>query len=170
MLRKIRQRLTASLRSGDTPSWWMNRLMQEVIPFNRPHRIQMVKVAQEEVVVSLPLRRRNTNHLGTMHACALATAAEYASGLCVLATLDMSNHRLIMSDLQVHYPRRAESDCRVVAAWDDDSRQRALQELAQSGRHQFEMKSVVFDELGEVVAEALVTWHVKRLTSRGEHK
>lgn len=142
--------------------------MQEVIPFNRPHRIQMVKVAQEEVLVSLPLRRRNTNHLGTMHACALATAAEYASGLCVLATLDMSTHRLIMSDLQVTYPRRAESNCRVKAEWGDESRQRALQELEQTGRHQFQMKSVVFDETGEVVAEALVTWHVKRLTSRGE--
>lgn len=144
--------------------------MQEVIPFNRPHRIQMVSVAPEEVVVLLPLRRRNTNHLGTMHACALATAAEYASGLCVLATLDMSSHRLIMSDLQVNYPRRAESDCRVKAGWSTESREKALQELTHSGRHQFEMKSVVVDEQGEVVAEALVTWHVKRLTSRGEKK
>ena len=86
--------------------WCFSRIMQEVIPFNRPHRISVLEVSAKGCKVFLPDRRRNRNHLGTMHACAIATAAEYVSGLNVVEACDMSKFRLIMSKIVVDYIRR----------------------------------------------------------------
>ena len=60
-------------------------LFRRVIPFNAPHGLRIAAVATgpdgTAVAVVLPWRRRNRNHIGTVHACALATAAEFATGL-----------------------------------------------------------------------------------------
>lgn len=37
-----------------------------------------------------------------MHACAIATAAEYVRGLNVVEAFDMSKYRLIMSKIEVN--------------------------------------------------------------------
>jgi hypothetical protein len=62
-------------------SWVFRR----VIPFNAPHGIRIASVTNgpdsTAVEVLLPWRRRNRNHIDTVHACALATAAEFATGL-----------------------------------------------------------------------------------------
>ena len=140
---------------------WVSRLMQEVIPFNRPHRLGVVKISEEECQVSLPWRRRNLNHLQTMHACALATAAEYASGLCVLSALGIENKRLIMSDLAMTYRRRAESACLATALLPQGDLELLKGELEREGRGSFVLHSTVRDAKGEVVADAEITWHVK---------
>lgn len=140
---------------------WVSRLMQEVIPFNRPHRLRVVKLSEQECQVSLPWRRRNLNHLRTMHACALATAAEYASGLCVLSALGIENKRLIMSDLAMTYRRRAESACLATAKLPDSELKDLKAELEREGRGSFVLRSTVKDAEGEVVADAEITWHVK---------
>ena len=140
---------------------WVSRLMQEVIPFNRPHRLRVVKLSEQECQVSLPWRRRNLNHLRTMHACALATAAEYASGLCVLSALGIENKRLIMSDLAMTYRRRAESACLATAKLPDSELKDLKTELERESRGSFVLRSTVKDAEGEVVADAEITWHVK---------
>lgn len=138
--------------------------MQEVIPFNRPHRLQVTKVSEEECVVVLPRRRRNLNHLGTMHACALATAAEYASGLTVLSVLGIGGTRLIMSNLNMTFVRRAESDCQAHAVMTQEVRSELRSALRTDGRASFVLESQVKDVAGELVAKAEITWHVKQLS------
>ena len=64
--------------------WFFLRLMNEVIPFNSPHGISVVELGPEKYKVYLPRKRKNKNHLGTMLACAIATAAEYVSGLNIV--------------------------------------------------------------------------------------
>ena len=51
-----------------------SRIMQELVPFNRAHRISVTEISPNGCEVSIPYRRRNLNHLGTMHACAIAAA------------------------------------------------------------------------------------------------
>jgi len=137
--------------------------MQEVIPFNRPHRIAIASLTEDACTARLPFRRRNLNHLGTMHACALATVAEYASGLCVLSVLGVGNHRLIMSNLSVAYVRRAQSACLATATLDKATRAWLVRELNEFGKAQFDLVSHVTDAGGEEVAVATMTWHVKTL-------
>ena len=96
-----------------------------------------------------------------MHACALATAAEYASGLCVLSALGIENKRLIMSNLAMTYRRRAESACLATAKLPDSELKDLKAELEREGRGSFVLRSTVKDAEGVVVADAEITWHVK---------
>lgn len=150
-------------REGRT--FWVSRILQEIIPFNRPHRLSVVKLGHAECVVRLPLRRRNLNHLRTIHACALATAAEYASGLCLLSALGVQDMRLIMSSLNMKYTRRAESECLATASLSSEDLTSVKLKLEEEGRAMFVLHSVVRDAEDEIVAKAEITWHVKQLNS-----
>ena len=137
--------------------------MQEVIPFNRPHRLTVLSLSHERCEVALPFRRRNLNHVGTMHACALATAAEYASGLCVLSAFGVGRVRLVMANLQISYSRRGDSSCIAEAELPSEMLQNVQTQLNDQGRCAFELHSVVRDAADAVVAEAQITWHLKAL-------
>ena len=141
----------------------MSRLMQEVIPFNRPHRLTIQSLSDERCEVALPFRRRNLNHVGTMHACALATAAEYASGLCVLSAFGVGHVRLVMANMQISYSRRGDSRCVAEAELPSEMLQHVQTQLNDHGRCAFKLHSVVRDAADEVVAEAQITWHLKAL-------
>ena len=161
--RQIRwlQRQIDKAKSGRVS--WMSRIMQEVIPFNRPHRLRIHSISVDACEVILPWRRRNLNHVGIMHACALATAAEYASGLCVLSAIGVENVRLIMSELNIEYRRRAESTCVARAEFPSASLEEIVSELTEKGRCSFVLRSEVRDGDSEVVAKAEITWHLKSL-------
>ena len=148
-------------KSGKTR--WMSRLMQEVIPFNRPHRLTVLFLREDRCEVALPFRRRNLNHVGTMHACALATAAEYASGLCVLSAFGVGRVRLVMANMQIAYSRRGDSSCIAAAELHAEVLEHVRTQLEDQGRCAFELHSVVRDSADEVVAEAKITWHLKAL-------
>ena len=96
-----------------------------------------------------------------MHACALATAAEYASGLCVLSALGVGKARLVMAELNMTYQRRAESSCVACASLPADVLEQVKEKPGQEGRASFDLHSEVQDAEGEVVAEARITWHLK---------
>lgn len=155
------QRALKMARSGRLG--WFSRLMQEVVPFNRPHRIRVVELAAEQCKVALPWRRRNLNHVGTMHACAMATAAEYASGLCLMNAMEHDKVRLVMANLNITYPRRAQSECMAVAKLDRQHFADILAQLDKEGRGAFVLKAQVKNTDNEVVASAEITWHLKRL-------
>ena len=141
----------------------MSRLMQEVIPFNRPHRLSVLSLNDLRCEVALPFRRRNLNHVGTMHACALATAAEYASGLCVLSAFGVGHVRLVMANMQISYLRRGDSRCVASAELPSKTLEHVQGQLKDHGRCAFDLRSVVRDAADEVVAEAQITWHLKAL-------
>lgn len=73
------------------------------IPFNKPHGIKVHAVEENAVVTTIPNKRKNHNHIGGIHACGLATAAEFCSGLMLLRRVDAKKYRLIMQKLEVEY-------------------------------------------------------------------
>ena len=141
--------------------WLFSRIMQEVIPFNRPHRISVVKVSAVGCKVFLPDRRRNRNHLGTMHACAIATAAEYVSGLNVVEAFDMSKYRLIMSKIEVDYLIRPNGSCIAESSLSKSDVSLINKGLDAEGVAKFAMVSTVTDSKNETVAKATIHWQVK---------
>lgn len=87
-------------------SFWMwiaNRLMWHKVPFNKPHRIKINSFSQHSISAHLPLSHKNRNHLGTVHACAMAALGEYITGVLLLYHLDPSIYRLIMKNISVSY-------------------------------------------------------------------
>lgn len=89
----------------------LSYFIRRFIPFNGPHRFRVVKAEEDRVVVGLPYRRRNLNHLKGLHAGALATLCELTSGLLLIAKLDPRKYRLILQKLEVeyHYQGRMEA-------------------------------------------------------------
>ena len=141
--------------------WLFSRIMQEVIPFNRPHSISVTELSQNGCKVYLPNKRRNRNHLGTMHATAIATAAEYVSGLNVLEVFDMAGYRLIMIRIEVDYVRRPVGACYAESKWDETTLNAVRSDISASGVSSFILKSIVIDSKNEKIAEAAIHWQVK---------
>ena len=56
------------------------------------------------------LKKVNKNHLNGVHACGLATCAEFCSGLLLLYKLGFKNYRLIMESLEIKFHYQAKSD------------------------------------------------------------
>jgi len=138
----------------------LDRVMRIALPFNRPHKIRVLESGPLGAVVGLPSRRSNTNHLGGMHACAIATALEYCSGLTVLMEKEMSGYRIIMSRIEVDYLARPQGDCR--ASVPDGVDAQFLKELAAQGVARTVVTAVLHDASSREVARAQVHWQLKR--------
>ena len=142
----------------------LNAVFRSILPFNVPHGIRVVAFGDDEVRVALPDRLANRNHLNGMHACAIATACEFCSGLAVLAQFEMKAYRLIMNRLEVDYTRRPDRGaCEARAEIAPDLKEQVVRLMAESedGAARFIMPSVLVDSRGEEVARATVHWHVK---------
>jgi len=81
----------------------LNKVLRLGIPFNAPHDFKIVHLDQKKSQVQIPMKRANYNHIGGIHACAMATAGEYAAGLSLISSFGISKYRLIMSDLSAKY-------------------------------------------------------------------
>ena len=139
----------------------LTRVFWAWIPFNRPHRFRIAALRLGAAEVDVPARRWNRNHLGTVHACALATAGEFAAGLALLGAFSPTEFRLIMARMEVDYVRRAEGRVTAAAALEDAELAEVRVSLAADGITAVAMKSVIRDAAGEVVARALTHWQVK---------
>jgi acyl-coenzyme A thioesterase PaaI-like protein len=90
--------------------WLLNVGLQYRIPFNKPHGFRIVKIGEYEIQILIPYRRKNLNHIRGLHACALATISEYASGLLLISKLGFDRYRIIMQRLEVDYHYQGKSD------------------------------------------------------------
>lgn len=88
----------------------LNFLLHRMIPFNHPHRLKVTKLETDDTRVLIPFIRKNKNHLNGLHACVLATGAEYCSGLVMLQHLGVKDYRLIMKSMDVQYHYQAKMD------------------------------------------------------------
>lgn len=162
MLQRIFEAALERARHGKVVR--LNAVFRSILPFNAPHGIRVLSFSEQEVRVALPDKRANRNHLKGMHACAIATACEFCSGLAVLAQFNMKNYRLIMNRLEVDYTRRpAKGMCEARAVVPEGLREEVLRlmEAAEDGAARFTMPSTLYDAEGEAVAQAQVHWHVK---------
>ena len=157
--------LPGLLKKARTSRFWLavlNRLLWRVVPFNRPHGIRIAALAADEVRTIAPYRRASFNHLKGTHACAIATVAEFSSGLLLLSLLDPTRYRLIMARLEVDYLYQARSD--IVAVTRLSPAELETQVLAPLQAQEvllFTQPTEVRDHAGHLVAKALVTWQIK---------
>lgn len=92
----------------------LNFLLSNMIPFNKPHGFRVLSINSEVIEVLLPYRRRNFNHIRGIHACALATVSEFATGLLLITRLDAKKYRLIMQRLEMDYHYQGKMDAKAV--------------------------------------------------------
>jgi len=92
----------------------LNFGLARMIPFNKPHGFKIVELTDWSVTVWIPYKRVNFNHIKGIHACALATASEYSTGLVLLNRLDPKKYRIIMQKMEMQYHYQAKKDTNVI--------------------------------------------------------
>lgn len=158
-------RLPKLLDQARTSPWrlrLLNLLLGRVIPFNRPHRFAIERIEADKIVTRAPYRRRNHNHIRGIHACAIATIAEFSSGLILLAKLDPTRYRLIMAKLDIDYLYQAKQLIYATTELDEQRlRKEILQPLQSVDSVSITQETLVADRRGNLVARARITWQVK---------
>lgn len=102
-------------------------------------------------VLLLPDRRRLRNHLDSIHAVALANAAELASGLAMLTALPAGT-RAIVLHLACAYEKKARGTIAVLGVADAPS------QITEPGEAL--ARATLRDETGDVVARFEATWRL----------
>ena len=141
----------------------LNFMMGRIIPFNRPHGFHIVDLTEDRVRTCASYRRSNHNHIRGIHACAIATVAEFSAGLLLLSRLEPARYRLIMSNLEVAYVYQAKQDIIAETALSQSALQeKVLGPLATQEACSIVMETHISDTAGNTVASAHTTWQIKR--------
>jgi hypothetical protein len=90
--------------------WILNRGLDQMIPFNKPHGFAVVEIDDFRLKTKIPYKRRNFNHIRGLHACALATISEFTTGFLLVSKLDPKKFRLIMQRLEMNYHYQGKMD------------------------------------------------------------
>lgn len=157
---------SAVLRRADGSAWQrflLGLLLRLVVPFNRSLRPRVRAVSARKVEIEVPYRKAALNHVGGMHACALATAAEITTGVLLLVHLDPAEFRILMTSMEIVYHVQARSAVRASANIDEESGLSAVVEEALSqGTAHCTLTSQVYDNENRLVCEGIFDWHIKR--------
>lgn len=90
--------------------WVLNQALPRIVPFNGPHRFSVVAISDHHLKSRIPYRKSNFNHIRGLHACALATISEFATGFLLLSRLDIKKYRLIMQRIEMDYHYQGKMD------------------------------------------------------------
>ena len=157
--------LSKHLEAAQSSKWALRKLniiLGIGIPFNKPHGIKIVKVEPETVVTSIPLKRKNKNHINGIHACGLATTAEFCSGLVLLRKLNPADYRLIMQKIEVEYHYQAKHTCNARFELKDSVfKTEILKPLVTNGVAFYTCVIPVHDIKGNHVCTAYTRWQIK---------
>ncbi len=130
--------------------WTFSRVISLVVPYSGTIRPRVVELRAGHCRILMAGRRRVRNHLGSVHAIALANLAELVSGLAVTYGLP-AEARGIPVGLEVDYVKKGRG--RMTGLCDT-----AIPDWRVEGEHTFPAE--IRDEAGEVVARARVRWRI----------
>lgn len=141
--------------------WKLNFILARGIPFNNPHSIKIAEITDSSLKVHLPYKRANWNHLRGLHACALATAAEFASGIFLLSKLG-DGYRIIMKSLHLDYVYQGKMDAHAHFSLPQaEIEAKVLQPLAGQESILLPCTIPVHDVQGNLLCTAVANWQVK---------
>ena len=128
-------------------------IMGNVVPFVGTARLDIQELAPERVVVRVRNRRRNRNHIGQVHAAAMALVAETATGFVVGLNVPDDKVPLIKS-MQVRFRRRSHGALVATASLSPEQREAMITEAKGDVLVPVEVR----DERGEAPVECEMVW------------
>lgn len=130
-------------------------IFSRLVCFRAPYfgsiRPRVTALSASRVEVLVRKRRRVTNHIGTVHAIAMANACEMAAGTLTEAATPPTS-RWIPRGMTIEYRRKANSNVRAVA-WLDEP-------IAQERAYDVVVPVDVIDDAGDVVVHADIAMYV----------
>jgi len=155
-------KLIQSAKKSKLGRFKLNFLLHRFIPFNRPHGLKVSLIEDNKVQVKIPYWRVNQNHLKGIHACCLATAAEYCSGFLLLHKLGMKNYRLIMESMEVSYKYQGKTKATATFTIDEeDFHVNVLKPLEADGLVYKKCIIEVHDVNDNLLCAATTNWQIK---------
>ena len=143
---------TAKLPKGIRSTLW-SKAFGRVVPMVGSANIRYLEVSHAKVVVKIENHRAMQNHIGQVHACAMALIAETATGFVTGMNVPDSCIMLIKS-LKIDFKRPSKSAMTATATLTDDQ-----QKLMQSTEKGETLVSVrVTDESGEEPIQCEMLW------------
>jgi len=142
--------------------WKLNFGLHRLIPFNKPHGIKILNLGDDFIETIIPYKKANTNHIKGVHACGLATCAEFCSGLMLLYKLGYSNYRLIMESMDIKFHYQAKTD--IIARYsvtDDWLARHIIEPLKNSDKVYIKCEIQLHDTQGNLVATCYTNWQIK---------
>jgi len=139
----------------------LNKVLTVGVPFNAPHGFKIKEISEDVVIISLPNRKLNHNHLGGIHACAMATVGEFCAGMSLLKTFGVSQYRLILSDLHVKYTYQGRSDLEGSCSPRQIDQSTVKKILDADGKYLQKLETLIRDKNGKEVATVTTTWQLK---------
>ncbi|GAA5028722.1 hypothetical protein GCM10011506_14070 [Marivirga lumbricoides] len=142
--------------------WVLNRGLDYMIPFNKPHGFQLISIQEDKVRTKLPYKRRNLNHIKGIHACAMATVSEFTTGLMILYKLDAKKYRIIMQKLEMDYhfqgKMNAYAEFSIDANW---VKEKVEEPLQKNDAVVIPCEIKLYDEKENHLSTGLIYWQIK---------
>ena len=143
---------TSKLPKGIRSTLW-SKVFGRVVPMVGSANIRYLEVSNTKVVVKIENHRAMQNHIGQVHACAMALIAETATGFVTGMNVPDSCIMLIKS-LKIDFKRPTKGAMTATATLTDDQ-----QKLMQSTEKGETLVSVrVTDESGEEPIQCEMLW------------
>ena len=148
---------TAKLPKGIRSTLW-SKAFGRIVPMVGSANIRYLEVSHDKVVVKIENHRAMQNHIGQVHACAMALLAETATGFVTGMNVPDSCIVLIKS-LKVDFKRPSKGAMTAVATLTDE--QQKLMQTSEKGETLVSV--VVTDESNEqpIQCEMLWAWVAK---------
>jgi uncharacterized protein (TIGR00369 family) len=134
-------------------------VLGRVVKFVGTAHLDIEEVTAERAVVSVKNRGRVQNHIGSVHAAAMALLAETATGFVV--GMNVPDDRVpVIKSMHVNFVKRAKGALRAVAELTAEQRET----IASSDKGETMVKVSVTDEAGiePIVCEMIWAWTPKR--------
>lgn len=138
--------------------WVLTRIARASVPFVGTAGIEVLELTQATVKLRLRNRKRARNHIGGVHAAAIALLAETASGFVV--GMNLPEHSLpLLRKMDIEYVERARGDLAAEATF--DTAQSGLLE-AERGEILVAVRVWSADGTEPVICRMLWAWVPKR--------
>ena len=142
--------------------WVLNQSLYRMVHFNWPHRFQVVQIEDHYLKALIPYRKSNFNHIRGLHACALATISEFATGFLLLSRLDMKKYRLIMQRIEMDYHYQGKMDAYAEFRTSDEwYEQNIIQPLKTQDAVVIPCEIKIHDVKGNHITTGKVFWQIK---------
>lgn len=139
----------------------LDNILKVGIPFNAPHGFKIKSLSKEGVEIYLPNRKLNHNHLGGVHACAIATVGEFCAGMTLLTHFGISKYRLILSELNVKYTYQGRTDLMGFCSGSSIDSDLISEGLSKDNKYLQTLETKIHDKNNNLVATVETTWQLK---------
>ncbi len=138
-------------------------LFRAAVPFAGFLGIEYDSVGPDEAVLRLVDDPAKHNHIGTLHAGALFSLAESASGVVVIAAIadKLAGVTPLAARAEITYAKVARGDVTATARIEGGAAP-VVETLEREGKVRFPVVVDLRDESGETCATVTVDWHLRR--------